>query len=234
MASDPALIPRAARYEPAAVRELLQTYYPAVCRIAGGLCGRPASARSVTQIVMNRSLHLLYKWQDELDAANWFTHHTVLMCRHAKRARPGERFDLLLPAEVLQNPDYVPFIAALRALPFQQMEAIVLNYGERLDPRALAVAMDCSTQAAGNHIVAATHRLTELFQAKLPRVLNTLGRVYSGLNPPEELVVGDVRRTVRRHVCRRRLNRYVLTPLMILILAALAYFGWRLSKMIVY
>ena len=59
------------------------------------------------------------------------------------------------------------FIRALRALPMQQREAFILMHGEKLDVRAIAVAMDCSVLAAGNHLNEATDRLRHLAGSKL-------------------------------------------------------------------
>ena len=195
------LIPGARKYRAAAVEPLLGSYYPAARRIAYGLCGDGVVADRVLHRVFTRALPALSKWRDESDADRWFYHFTVLESRrHA--TNPGA-VETLLPADGAEgaSTEYVAFLRALRLLPAQQREAIILTHAERLNPRYLSVAMDCSAEAAANHLRVATQHLEAITGHQLQPLLDGMAQVYKTLSPPREL--GQL-------VIRRRLNRYLL------------------------
>src|SRR5438132_874748 len=154
-----------ARAEPPkreSVETILAEAYPAVHRMAHGLTGEDAIAREVIDKVLARSLRLLPRWRAKVVPSNWFYHHTLLASRGAARTFADVRTDLLVTTSNSTGPAYLAFIAAMRKLPPQQMEALILHHGERLNPRLLGVAMDCSTAAAANHLAAATASLAAI------------------------------------------------------------------------
>jgi DNA-directed RNA polymerase specialized sigma24 family protein len=205
---------------------ILIDFYPAVCRLAMALCGTERAGRQVVQIVMNRSLHVLDRWGDEDDARRWFSHHTVLQCRElAPMPPPGA--DVLVPPGNPAGPGYAAFVRAIRQLPFQQREAFVMNHGEQLDARRLAVAMDCSMQAAGNHLAAATETLQAVAGDAYAACVANLALAYRMLGPSEELVVDDVSRYFRRR-SRRRLMRVVMRIVVGVLFAAAVWGAWRM------
>src|SRR3954449_3061281 len=87
---------RAQKLRPAAVQELFAQAYPAVVRIARGLCGREDVAEGVVRFVMVRAVGMTPKWRDETAAERWFLHHTVLTARRAASHHgPDAKSDLL-------------------------------------------------------------------------------------------------------------------------------------------
>src|SRR5436190_20123545 len=166
MSDDDEILKRARKYDRSAVEALLATYYPIVYRIAYSLTGREDVGRGVVRFVFNQSLKVLPKWDRDGAPQRWFTHHTVLTTRRADRYEPEPAKDVLVKPFGKPPADYVAFIRALRALPQQQREAFLLTQGEGFDLRALAVAMDCSTEAAGNHLKAATDMLRTISGAE--------------------------------------------------------------------
>jgi hypothetical protein len=119
--------------------------------------------------------------------------------------------------------EYAAFLKALRALPTQQQEALILNHGEHLNPRYLGVAMDCSSEAAANHLRVATLQLEQMAGASAPKLMAELERIYRGLSPPADRVRPEIRRRIRRFLLPRRLRRW-LVPI---ILAAIAWALWH-------
>src|SRR5436190_708468 len=82
--------------------------------------------------------------------------------RRASKHQPEVSSDTLVRRAQTENAYYAGFVRAVRALPIQQKEAFILAHGEQWDTRALAVAMDCSQEAAANHLREATRVLSSL------------------------------------------------------------------------
>src|SRR3954470_18169144 len=119
----PEVFARARKLHRGALEDLFQAVYPSTLRIARGLCGREDVAEGVVRFVMVRAFAVLPKWRDETAAERWFLHHTVLTARRAEGHAPNHRNDLLA---VGGDARYAAFVRALRALPQQQREAVVL------------------------------------------------------------------------------------------------------------
>jgi DNA-directed RNA polymerase specialized sigma24 family protein len=213
-----------------ALGALLEAYWPVVTRLALGLCGDAARAHRVVDRVMNQALRALPKWRDETAADRWFYHHTVLESR-AGPEQPSGADSLLAPGQV-QLTEYIAFVKALRGLPRQQQEAIVLNHGEHLNPRYLAVAMDCSAEAAANHLRIATLQLQAMTGERSAAMLEEMARVYHTLAPASETVRPQVRHRVRRFLLPRRLRRWITWIVVAAAAFALWHFrywlGWRI------
>jgi DNA-directed RNA polymerase specialized sigma24 family protein len=210
----------------------LRAHYPRVCRIAYALCGDDDAAKLAVKIVMNQSLRALPNWRSEVKATNWFLHHTILKCRELAPPPQDVNRDPLLRRLIRPSPEYIAFLRAFRLLPPQQREAFVLFRGEKLDPRQAAVAMDCSTAAAANHLAAANQALTTIAADTFEDRANALMRVYASLTPPDELIVGDVG-IVARRIGWRKFLKNMERLLALLILVAIAWIIWRISRMIV-
>ena len=221
---------RARKLHRPAVEAVLHAHYPKVCRIAYGLCGDDEAGKLAVQIVMRQSLAALPRWRNEAHANNWFLHHVILKTRDlAPQILPD---DSLLRRLVLPSPEYVAFLRAFRHLPPQQREAFILSRGEKLNQRQAAVAMDCSSSAAGNHLQAADRALGAIAGDSFDERATALLNVYNSLTPGDDLVVGDINLVVRRIGWRKFLK--VMDRLLALaILAALAWIVWRISRMIV-
>jgi hypothetical protein len=142
------------------------------------------------------------------------------------------RQDSLLRPLIRPSPEYVAFLRAFRNLPQQQREAFVLFRGEKLEPRQVGVAMDCSTAAAINHLAAADKALAAIAVDTFEARAGALLQVYVSLTPPDDLIVGDVG-VIARRLGRRKLARVLDRSLAVAILIAVAWIVWRLSKMII-
>jgi DNA-directed RNA polymerase specialized sigma24 family protein len=229
----PDALARARNLKPSAVAEVLTEHYAPVHRLAHGLCGRPDVARGVVRYVMGRSIARLPSWDDEIDPENWFHHFTVLATRRARagRGRPdpkGGEDALLGDAAGMPEPAYVAFLTALRNLPEQQQEAFILHHGERVGLRSLSLSMDCSTEAANNHLKAATEALQLVAGDRFDAFTTRLSAAYRRLTPTEELALPLVNRVIRRRVWPRRIARWLGRLLVVAILGAVAWVAWRL------
>jgi DNA-directed RNA polymerase specialized sigma24 family protein len=225
-------LPLARKLDRNAVETVLRAHYPRVCRIALALCGRQSAGKQAAATVMRQSLKTLPWWSNNAEASNWFMHHTILTTREFTGPSPDASEDCLVLTLKTPSPQHIAFIKALRLLPPQQREAFLLLRGEHLDPRQAAVAMDCSTGAAANHLIAATKTLSEIAANTFDARVAELVRVYASLTPPEDLIVGNISRITRqlRHQRFRKIFRHIL---LLAILAALGWTIWRLSKMII-
>ena len=195
----------------------LQRQYPRIYRVAAALTGSVEHAESVANAVVARAVKQRAKTITAIDADRWFLHHTVLTARELVRLNGWSTHERLpLPAE-------------LATLPVQQREAFLLHHGERLDLRQLATAMDCSTTAASNHLVAAASRLRSSID-DLEAVTATLAARLAAVVPPPADVVAKVDLQVRRSTRSRRLRRWVGMIVTAVAVGATAYFSvtlWR-------
>jgi DNA-directed RNA polymerase specialized sigma24 family protein len=199
---------------------LLTAAYPLVWRLAHGLCGDSALAAGMTRRLLRRSLDALPKWESDIESQNWFLHHTVLESRHATAS--SSPWSWAGDA----NPQALAFMKAFASLPFQQREVFLLCHGENLDPRRIAIAMDCSTTAAGNHLNAATFTLRRLAGEEYDVLLATLIKAYQSPPPPGDLVIANTARAATRRAWRRR----ILKIFGWILIAAVIVGGWLLYR----
>ena len=225
-------LPLARKLNREAVETVLRAHYPRVCRIALALCGREAGGKEAVGTVMRQSLRTLPWWSNENEASNWFLHHTILTSRELAGPTPDASEDCLVLGLKTPPPEHIAFVKALRLLPAQQREAFLLLRAEHLDPRQAAVAMDCSTGAAANHLIAANKTLSAIAADTFDARVAELVRVYASLTPPVDLIVGDIGR-IARQLRRRRLAKMFRRVFLLAIIAAVAWTIWRLSKMII-
>ena len=210
-----------------AVEAVAGQCYPAVCRIAHALTGDPVLAQRVVRVVLHHGVRVMPNWRKGIIPENWFYHHTVLTARRTRRGPPPAERDLLVTAGPAAEPAYSAFIRALRNLPGQQAEAFILHHGEKLNARLLGVAMDCSTQAAANHLTAATGALQTIGGENYSALSAAFERAYQSLTPPETAIHGTVHRQVGSVLWRRRIRRLVRRLILLAVLGALGYAVWR-------
>ena len=220
--ADPDLFNRARKLKADAVAQLLTEHSPAVYRLAMAMAGDRGSGERVARTMLQRAIRRLPDWKHPDEVQRWFHHHTVLLTRTAA-SEVDPRSDVLVSAVSQPSPQYVAFVRALRLLPPQPREAILLHHAEGLDPRAMAVAMDCSMQAAANHLAVGRRDLQPVAGDDLDRLLAEMRQVYQSLTPQDSLALPLVRKLVRRHLWPRRIWRIVR---LVLILAILAAIGW--------
>jgi DNA-directed RNA polymerase specialized sigma24 family protein len=208
MTVDPWTLAEAAQGKKDSLARLLAVYYPQVWRIAVNLTGRESTGKAVARRVMERSLIAARTWEHEDVPERWFRHHTVLAARSAApRNAPSD--DVLI-FKGPRDAGYVGFVRAVRALPQQQREAILLNHGEDFDLRHLGIAMDCSVDAAGVHLRQGTLALQTMAGPDFGRFIQELRAAYAASAPDESLALPYTRRLVRSGFRR----------------AVAAFFGW--------
>lgn len=186
--------------------------YPNAYRLAVGLCGGATTAGEVAATVLKRAARLAPRWTSAEAADRWFLRFTVLESRPVRRGEADE-------------PRW------LASLPFQQREVVVLYHGLGLDLHQAAAAMDCSTTAAANHLVAATKALQAIgledtWSAELPKHLATIV-------PPPAVLSGQVGRVVSRNRWSRRIRRAAALALVTAGLAAIGWAAWNLSHVLI-
>ena len=234
MAFDAQVLRRARKGNLRAAIEVMSDCYPCVHRMALGLTGRDDVGRGIVRFILRRGLRLLPKWDEDGEPTRWCQHHTVLTTRRAARRPPDVAHDTLVRTAKTDNAYYAAFVRALRALPVQQREAFILHHGERLDTRQLAVAMDCSTEAAQNHLKEATRSLGALGGEYFPTFTAQLAQTYQSLTPDGELVLTNVQWNVRRHLWPRKVWGAVRVLVTLALLAAVVFFVWKVYPKLVY
>jgi DNA-directed RNA polymerase specialized sigma24 family protein len=225
-ALSPETIAAARKLRPRAVADLLTTQYASVYRIAYALAGRWDVGRGIARFVLARSVRFMPKWEPEDDPANWYHRFTIMTSRRAAKHKADPKKDVLVEQALEPDAEYVAFVAALRHLEPQQREAFLLHHGERLNDRYAALAMDCSTEAAHNHLVVAERQLRLVAGPNMPPLTKKLADAYMHLTPSDDSVIPAVNRVVFRHVTVRRLFRFIMLIVKLAIVAALIWGGW--------
>jgi DNA-directed RNA polymerase specialized sigma24 family protein len=218
------LLTDARKYKRRAVEQLLAQHYPAAWRMAVGLTGREDVARGVVRFLYSRALRVLPNWKIDSAPENWFLHHTVLTARRTQKHQPAADEDVL--AGKGAGAAYIAFVKAVRSLPQQQKEAFILHYGERLAARSLGVAMDCSTEAAQNHLKAAEEAMRAIGGDHYATMVGWLRDVYQSVTPEESIVLPRVRKAYSRFMRPRRIRRFV----MIVAAIVVAFAVWKLRR----
>jgi len=195
-----------------AITTILRGCYPIVYRIAYLLTGDANSARGVTRQILRQSVRFVSKWHDDAAALRWYAHHTVL----ASRAVTPEFHS----SQLVRLPEWVDsahsgWYAELMRLPRPQREAFLLHHAAGMDLRQLATAMDCSTQAAANHLVAAATAMKRIGEASLSQWTAGLPDALRRLIPPDEIIHVDVQRQIRRALWPGRIKRWVVMPIVL-------------------
>ena len=222
------VLARAKDHDTAAMEAVVADSLPHVYRMAIALTGREGVGRQVVHSVVRQSLRVLPRWRVGVSPENWYYHHTVLTARAAAAATPppDPHQDALVPPSSAGEADYLAFVRALRNLPRQQAEAFILHHGERLNDRLLGVAMDCSTEAAGKHLEAATQELAAVTGGQLDTLASRLSRAYGALAPAGEAVTPAARRYVHGHLRPRRFRRVFSAVAITAALLLTAYLLW--------
>ena len=220
-------IAAARKLKPRAVAELLTTQYPSVYRLSYALAGRWDVGRGVARFVLARSVRFMPKWDPEDDPANWYHRFTIMTSRRSlAKHKPDPKNDVLVEQALEPDAEYVAFVAALRHLEPQQREAFILHHGERLNDRYAALAMDCSTEAAHNHLSVAEKQLRLVAGPSMPQLTQKLADAYQHLTPADDIVVPAVNRVVFRQVQMRRVFRMVVLLIKLAIVAVLCWGAW--------
>ncbi len=214
---------RARKLNRPAVEELFAQVYPTTVRLARGLSGREDVADGVVRFLMGRAIKVLPNWRDATEAERWFLHHTVLTARRAATHEASAKNDLLSSDG---DAAVKAFVRAIRVLPQQQREAVLLHHGEHLNARYLGVAMDCSADAAQAHLDAGRAALRTIAGADFDALIARVENAYARLKPADTEIPAAARRWANKGLRPRRLKRLVWLGFLILFIAG-AIVWWR-------
>ncbi len=191
------------------------------------LCADRDFAQRVVDQVLLRSGAISGRWETDDQAIKWFTHFTVLSSRECP-ASSSEKDALLNQATSAAS---AALIASVRHLPMQQREAFLLCYGEQLDARQLATAMDCSSAAAANHLSSAWATLKKLSDDDLDSFITILPDMMNNLVPADETVEFQIQRMLarqRKWVWIRRIIKIVGGMVLAVVIVMLAWTAGRI------
>ncbi len=226
MTLDANIVDAARRGNPDAIHDVLARLYPAVARMALALAGRDDVGRGIIAFVMRQGARRFDKWTDADAPWRWFYHHTLLTSRRSGKHIATAAQETLTPPPA-DDPSFVAFVRAVRLLPEQQREVVLLCHGETLSERALAIAMDCSTSAAAAHLRAAEAALAKIAGATLPDMLIRLHAAYMKLTPSDDVVAPAVRQWVEKALRPRRARRIVRRVMWLLLAVAAIWAGFH-------
>jgi DNA-directed RNA polymerase specialized sigma24 family protein len=232
MPVDSETMQRARKLRPGAVEEVLRSQVTSVYRLSYALAGRWDVGRDIARFVLNRSVKMMPKWDPEDDPANWYHRFTVMTSRRSAKHKPAAKNDVLVEQALAPDRPYIAFVAALRQLEYQPREALLLRHGEKLNGRYSALAMDCSTSAAENHLRVAEDSLKLVAGGEFEPMLRKMIDAYAHLTPEAEHLLPTVSGVVLRQVLVRRWIRWLWKLLQLGILAALIWGGWRVYRII--
>ncbi len=221
---DPDQVHAASQGNASALTSILCACYPTMARIAVAVSGDTARGMLLVKELVGLSMSAAPKWFDEASPSRWFMHHTILNLR---RHPVVCRTDPLLQYADGKDLPYAAFLRALRKLPPQQIEAFILTHGEKLDSRQLAIAMDCSTTAAANHLIAAEEMLKTVAAADYEERLGEFRKAYDNLSPDAQQVQQYIAGRVRNYVVPREAVRWTKRLIIAAIVIAIAYALWR-------
>jgi DNA-directed RNA polymerase specialized sigma24 family protein len=221
------VLARARKLDRAALEQLFAAVYPVTVRLARGLSGREDVAEGIVRFLMLKAVKMVPRWRDDTAAERWFLHHAILTARRAAAHQPAVTSDLLAAGG---DARYTAFVRAVRQLPQQQREAVLLHFGERFNSRYMSIAMDCSTAAAETHLEAGTAALRGIAGAEFEALVGRMAAVYAGLGPSPQAVPPAVGRWVGRGLRPHRLRIVLRLIVLVMILAAVAVVGWQWHK----
>jgi DNA-directed RNA polymerase specialized sigma24 family protein len=189
------------------------------------LTGRTEVAGELVKQVMQRAVGQWRSWpDDEAAPKDWFLHHTLLAGRRAvfvDDALPDP--DALLEG-LPPNPEYAAFLRALRKLPFQQLEALLLFDVLRLNARTTSVAMDMSTAATTHHLETARATLRTLAADRYEPLLENLRTFAQAHAPNDAQLLPQIHLTLRAQRQAQRLS-HAKRAALTLAAAALAWYA---------
>jgi hypothetical protein len=93
---------------------------------------------------------------------------------------------------------YAAIVEAIRKLPQQQREAVLLTHARRWNTRLCAVAMDCSNTAVETHLQEGERQLRPLAGNAYGPLMDYLHRVFQSLVLTLPYAPADFARRVRR------------------------------------
>jgi len=177
--ADSVLAKRAADGDRQAFSALVGRHYDRVHALAWRWCGARAAAEDVAQDVMVKMAAAIAGFRGDCAFSTWL--HRIAYTTAVDHLRQARRVVALAPAqlsalEAEADPDgpeergrEEELWRAVRALPEQQRDAVLLVYGEDLSHREAAAAMGCSEKTVSWHLHEARKRLKVELEATAAR-----------------------------------------------------------------
>ena len=169
--SPEALLARARNGDGEAFAELVETHYDAIYRTAWRWCGNTSDAEDVAQEVCMKLATAIAGFDGRSAFSSWLYRITLNAVRDGQRARsrqsrhtdayaevsPGEQ-----PADQEASATATQLWAAVRRLPEQQRDAVLLVYAEELSHAEAAAIMGIREATVSFHVHAARKTLRGL------------------------------------------------------------------------
>jgi RNA polymerase sigma-70 factor, ECF subfamily len=176
--SDQALAAQAAAGSREAFATLLERHYDRIHRLAWRICGSSVIAEDVAQDVCVKLATAIRGYRGEAAFSTWVWRITFTTA--SDRMRAAQRITALEPSQMMALVDASPACAApspedavigaelweaVRELPPQQRDAVLLVYGEDMSHAEAAEIMGCSEKTVSWHLHEAKKRLKSRLQA---------------------------------------------------------------------
>jgi RNA polymerase sigma-70 factor (ECF subfamily) len=175
--SDQALAEKAANGCRASFATLLERYYDRIYRLAWRFAGSQATAEDVAQDVCVKLATAIRSFRGEAAFSTWLW--CIVYTTATDKLRANQRFDLAEPSQIVAladanaPPQATPeddvigaeLWEAVRALPRQQCDAVLLVYGEDMSHAEAAAIMGCQEKTVSWHLHEAKKRLKSTLQA---------------------------------------------------------------------
>ena len=177
---DQLLLARARKGDPAAVEALLTPVEDRVWRVCWHYMGNRADTEDCAQEAMVRIWKHLADYREENVFEAWCTRIAANTCLDLLRKKTREKTESLTPLEdagfdpadnaptpeeaAVRKDEHEALRAAIRSLPEDQREALVLTQLEGLDYEAAAKLLGVSTGTVKSRVFRARQKLTELLR----------------------------------------------------------------------
>ncbi len=158
-----------------AFSNLLARHHGRIYRLAWRWCGKRDDAEDIAQDVCVKLAGAIRNYRGDSSFATWL--HRIAYTTTIDHMRAGQRMTAVEPSEIIRlvdrAPDQLPddnvdgaeLWKAVRALPPQQRDAVLMVYGEDMSHAEAATIMECSEKTVSWHIHAAKKKLRILLEA---------------------------------------------------------------------
>ncbi|MGD9696361.1 MAG: RNA polymerase sigma factor [Thermoleophilia bacterium] len=158
---DLSLVARARDGSPDAAVELFERHWPAACRVAYAMCGSRATAEDAAQDAFTRAFARLGQFRGDRFEA-WLMR--IVVNRARDLVRRDRRFLPLARAEEMGRWDEVDLpdralAAAVRALPADRRDAVVMRYWLDYSPPEIADLLDVPVGTVNSRLARALKEL---------------------------------------------------------------------------
>ncbi len=171
---DHALAARACEGDRAAFAILVARHYDFIHRVAWKWCRDPTGAEDIAQNVCLRLGASIRSWRKQGAFTTWLYRLTInaahdharSAAREVRRTKAWATHAMALGegADDNDQSDTDDLWAAVRTLPEEQRDAVLLVYGEELNHAQAAAVMDCAESTVSYHLHAARKRLKRLLR----------------------------------------------------------------------